>query len=279
MKKNHNVYWILIGVAVTFFVGSSIAIAADKVVVIPFFSGTSGCPEPLLNCNGNCVDSNNDPNNCKTCNNSCSSPVNVATAYCSNANCIVLNCESGYANCDSVSGNGCEISLSNDPTNCGACDNVCPGGRSCTDGTCETSILTLENDSHSGGGGVSFSSGFITGEAGASTLGPVSDNSLLQSVQLLFGGSTASQTVTLRIYEDFGTDTPGTLLYIGDYEMTGSNTALAEIDLTLENITLTTGTSLRIALFFHHNGFPSIGNDSEVGSLPEETGFTQMGTG
>jgi formylglycine-generating enzyme required for sulfatase activity len=50
-----------------------------------------------------------------------------------------LVCGAGTANCDGLTGNGCEISTVSDPTNCGACGTVCAnahGTTTCAGGAC-----------------------------------------------------------------------------------------------------------------------------------------------
>jgi hypothetical protein len=53
---------------------------------------------------------------------------------------IPRECPSGLADCDGVAGNGCETSLTSDPTNCGVCGRRCasePGARGvCSDSRC-----------------------------------------------------------------------------------------------------------------------------------------------
>jgi hypothetical protein len=46
----------------------------------------------------------------------------VATTQCSAGQCI---CAAGQTDCNSVAGDGCEANTSNDPSNCGGCNNVC----------------------------------------------------------------------------------------------------------------------------------------------------------
>jgi alpha-tubulin suppressor-like RCC1 family protein len=45
-------------------------------------------------------------------------------------------CPRGYTDCDGDPSNGCEVVLADDPTHCGACDRVCPGGTICEAGGC-----------------------------------------------------------------------------------------------------------------------------------------------
>lgn len=46
------------------------------------------------------------------------------------------SCAPGFANCNGVDADGCEINLMTDPQNCGTCGNTCPVGTTCSDGGC-----------------------------------------------------------------------------------------------------------------------------------------------
>ena len=86
-----------------------------------------------------------DVNHCGACNQPCG---NLPHAYpkCEGATCAIGGCEAGYDDCDGVVANGCEVDLSSDKLNCGACTNVCPAiangtpecsGFACGIGTCD----------------------------------------------------------------------------------------------------------------------------------------------
>jgi hypothetical protein len=67
-----------------------------------------------------------------------------ATEACDPAtgNCVVSSCAAGFANCDGDPATGCEINLTNDPNNCGACGHVCAGAHAtetCVNGVCMVS--------------------------------------------------------------------------------------------------------------------------------------------
>ncbi|MFO0587842.1 MAG: hypothetical protein U0441_09900 [Polyangiaceae bacterium] len=66
-----------------------------------------------------------DVDNCGACNQPCGM---LPHAYpkCENSMCAIGGCESGFADCDGVVANGCEVDLSNDLNNCGFCGNMCP---------------------------------------------------------------------------------------------------------------------------------------------------------
>ncbi len=58
-------------------------------------------------------------------------------AICSAGTCGYQACEQGYADCDTVTSNGCETFLLADPMHCGACGVQCATGQSCVAGSCQ----------------------------------------------------------------------------------------------------------------------------------------------
>ncbi|WP_424025566.1 hypothetical protein [Methanoregula sp.] len=103
---------------------------------------TLECPQGQIECNGQCVDDTSDNNNCGGCGRIC-----PAGSQCNNAQCWIPGaaptlasptsagsstvCSSGQTNC----GGTCTNTQS-DSSNCGSCNNVCPGLQSCSGGTC-----------------------------------------------------------------------------------------------------------------------------------------------
>ena len=75
-----------------------------------------------------------DVQNCGRCGNACSFA--NATAECTAGACGFSVCVAGFADCDGAAANGCEIDLSSDGANCGACGSACTGGQACASGSC-----------------------------------------------------------------------------------------------------------------------------------------------
>ena len=137
--------------------------------------------------------------------------------------------------------------------------------------------LELKNDGFVTNGPAGFQGGFKAGEAGAAQfVAPAAGRQLLK-IQLLFGGgSTATQTVTLKIYDDTaGTDGPGAELHNADYQLTGSDSAMQQIDVSGSNIIVPM--QFRVAIVFQHAGAPSIARDAD-GTIAAAKNFLLDGT-
>lgn len=88
----------------------------------------SACDQGYKNCNaqdpdGCEVNTQNDPANCGACKNACS--LTHAQAKCNVGVCEIAQCDAGFDNCNGQHPDGCEVSLKDDPANCGACKNAC----------------------------------------------------------------------------------------------------------------------------------------------------------
>jgi hypothetical protein len=95
---------------------------------------SSSCPNGQVFCGGVCTNLSTDVNNCGQCDRHCAAP--NATVACTNGGCVIVACNSGFANCDGQAANGCEVNTNSDVNNCGTCGNKCAAGRSCVSGVC-----------------------------------------------------------------------------------------------------------------------------------------------
>ena len=100
------------------------------------------CAPGFADCNNNPADgceilTERDTNNCGVCGRVCNTP-NATPACLNGGACMVAACNPGFADCDGIPQNGCEVDLTKDVNNCGACGNVCPGGAnaSCANSAC-----------------------------------------------------------------------------------------------------------------------------------------------
>lgn len=134
----------------------------------------------------------------------------------------------------------------------------------------------LRNDGWENGGNLAFQGGFATGEIGAVRLVPTIAGSWpLQNVQLMFGGSSAAQSIILTIWDDSaGTNSPGALLFTEAYMLTGSADFLSEIDLSGEGISVSG--AIRVGIEFTHTGYPSIARDGD-GNINASRNFIKSG--
>ncbi|MBI5516217.1 MAG: hypothetical protein HY909_20700, partial [Deltaproteobacteria bacterium] len=92
------------------------------------------CVAGFAECNGDAADGcetalATSATHCGACGRSCAAP-RASEVSCRASACSVVRCEAGYADCDGAHGNGCEVNLARDPSNCGAC------GRSAVAETC-----------------------------------------------------------------------------------------------------------------------------------------------
>lgn len=65
-----------------------------------------------------------------------------ATATCSVGACAIGSCETGYADCNHVASDGCEVDVTTN-TNCGACQVACGTGQVCDQGSCTTAACSF----------------------------------------------------------------------------------------------------------------------------------------
>ena|SRR5579871_6391110 len=101
----------------------------------------TGCLNGFQNCNGlynDGCESNvtSDPNNCGSCGKTCANTANVASTKCGNSACLVNTCNAGFADCNGLYGDGCEINTTSDANNCGGCAKPCQNGNVCVMSMC-----------------------------------------------------------------------------------------------------------------------------------------------
>ncbi len=102
----------------------------------PTASASPGCPAGQMMCNGQCINTHTDPNNCGACNSPCNT-TNTSSVSCVNGVCQDT-CAAGFGNCDHNPANGCETNLrDSDNHNCGFCTGTCNDPSFCEpDGLC-----------------------------------------------------------------------------------------------------------------------------------------------
>lgn len=103
-------------------------------------AGECDCSPGYANCDGNSANGcevflAGDPGNCLACGNVCNS-TNGQPACAPGVGCYIAGCFPGYADCNMDGGDGCEVSTTTDPANCGNCFQACSVGQACTNGVC-----------------------------------------------------------------------------------------------------------------------------------------------
>ena len=95
------------------------------------------CPDDQETlCGNDCTRLDDDPEHCGGCFRRCPGmdlPHYAAT--CTHGVCGA-RCETGYADCDGLTDNGCEANTQSDNRNCGACGHACEPNQVCAEGTC-----------------------------------------------------------------------------------------------------------------------------------------------
>jgi hypothetical protein len=66
----------------------------------------------------------------------CTASNGTATCNTGTGDCEIVTCNNGFANCNGVYSDGCEVNLTNDRNNCGACGFTCTGMQTCVNSVC-----------------------------------------------------------------------------------------------------------------------------------------------
>jgi hypothetical protein len=96
-----------------------------------------GCNPGYLDCTSTTgceTNGNYDANNCGSCGLVCGS-ANTSAHSCFLGACQ-FTCSPGFANCDGINADGCNVNTNTDNNNCGTCSHVCGTGTTCTSGVC-----------------------------------------------------------------------------------------------------------------------------------------------
>jgi hypothetical protein len=99
------------------------------------------CNAGFADCDGNPANgcerpTTTDVNNCGACGRVCSFA--NAAASCAAGACVRGACSAGFADCNGVATDGCEVNTNANSLNCGACRRACPAGQACSSGACVT---------------------------------------------------------------------------------------------------------------------------------------------
>jgi hypothetical protein len=96
------------------------------------------CPPGQSDCDGTCIDTNEDVNHCGACNRKCSRAGTTGTVSCSTGLCEPT-CTANRADCNKPSApdadDGCDANLNTSASNCGSCGHTCYLGT--CNGTCQ----------------------------------------------------------------------------------------------------------------------------------------------
>lgn len=105
--------------------------------------GIASCNAGFADCDSNAangceVNTQSSASHCGACGVACSLP--NATTSCAMGSCRLTSCNLGFADCDMVASNGCEIDTRNNLNNCGTCGTACAtdpnGTATCSGGAC-----------------------------------------------------------------------------------------------------------------------------------------------
>jgi len=124
--------------------------------------------------------------------------------------------------------------------------------------------IQLYHDSYTSNASKVFQGGFVPEEEAAVTLGPLDKELTIRNVQFLFGGGDPEdRTVTLKIYEDDGTEVPGQLIHTSSHLITPADNTFRQLNLTSYGLKIGANKMFRVALEMSKAGMPSIARDDD----------------
>jgi hypothetical protein len=202
--------------------------SASKCVITSCTNGFKDCD--MMPGNGCETTTSNDPNNCGACNMKCAG-ANVMTNGCANSACTIVSCNAGFANCNGVVADGCEINTTNDKNNCSTCGMVCPNGKSCVNSVCQGMTEVKIGNFTPFGSTQPWTTGYLV--AGVPVTIPANPPSTLLRLGIYSSGGAAQGQVILSLYTDSGgpqtlvTQSPAANLVVGSTEIPVANQVLA----------------------------------------------------
>ncbi|TVQ99545.1 MAG: hypothetical protein EA398_12145 [Deltaproteobacteria bacterium] len=97
-------------------------------------SGQASCDPPEANlCE---TDITRSVQHCGLCGNDCTTLANTATTACESLNCAIVSCDTGWADCNGTTADGCETDIRTSREHCGGCGQQCAGSATCSGGSC-----------------------------------------------------------------------------------------------------------------------------------------------
>lgn len=118
--------------------------------------GQGDCTAGQKSCNDVCVPLDNPEYGCGSSCDPC--VLDNAEPECVGDGCAIKSCAVGFDNCDGMTANGCETSITSDAANCGSCDTVCTApnamgqcqGGACSVGQCNPGFADCDNNAANG---------------------------------------------------------------------------------------------------------------------------------
>jgi len=103
------------------------------------------CAAGYQHCDGVAADgcesqASTDVGDCGACGTVCSQLANTSATSCTAGACVIVSCDTGFANCDSTAANGCETSTIANNADCGMCGNACGASALCVNSACVSEL-------------------------------------------------------------------------------------------------------------------------------------------